>query len=144
MNFVVMIKLTKGAVAQPSAIQEEKIEGKLDHTLRSKESPEYRLEASIDILKLYETLNGLEMTGTTPSLFGGHNIISLGLYAGNANGHSPTIIFPEELQHPSATLTMPNTDGGSVSSHLSSLSNTNIQTSFVTVEEGAKCDFTQI
>jgi hypothetical protein len=139
MNYVIMIKLTK--------LSEDTVEDNMptnentfDHRLLS-QTQEYRLEASIDILKLYHTLNNLELGGTTSASYGGHNSTSLGSNA--RYGNSPTIIFPDELQHRPATLSIPDTDGGSVSSYLSPLSNTNIS-SFVTGVSGEKSDVTQI
>lgn len=138
MNFSIMIKLTKVSEDEDAIITQKK---ENDNTFNNKiltQAQVYCLEASIDILKLYDTLNKVELNGSTPVCFGGRNSSGCG-----DNGHSPTIIFPDELQHPSSSQSMPNTDGGSVSSFLSPLSNPNMN-SFEAGGEGQKNEATQI
>jgi hypothetical protein len=138
MNFMVMIKVTKASEEDGvEDMQANESNNTFDHRLLS-QNQEYDLEASIDILKLYDTLNDLELKGvnSASSYERGHNSSRLGYYAaGGGHSHSPTIIFPDDLPHPSAL--MPNTDGGSVSSYLSPLSNTNIS-AFATDSTGGE------
>ena len=141
MNFVIMIKLTKASEDTLENMQAN--DNKFDHRLFS-QTQEYRLEASIDILKLYDTLNDLELEGCTGAAGAGaaggcvgHPSGSCGYAGGAADCHSPTIIFPDD--HPPPSGLMPTTDGGSVSSYLSPLSNSHI-TAFATNGGGSGGD----
>ena len=69
------------------------------------ESQVYCLEMSVDILRLYANLNELEVSRAMMTASDGSNS-SMGL-------------FPDDLHH---GLSLPNSDGGSVTSYLSPLS----------------------
>lgn len=142
-NFAIMLKLIKESEVEVEDMQKA-ASTTFDHKLLARKQ-EYRLEASVDILKLYNTLNNLELDGPmSSSTLGVRNSSSWGMYGGHNGVHSPIIIFPDELQHPSATMSMPNTDGGSVSSTLSPLSNTNIISTFATEGGDEKQEITQV
>lgn len=99
--------------------------------------PEYKLEASVDILKLFSEINDIvqvEEKNFDNRLRGRRQNIGSGLYspffgttdspANNCYQSSPTIIFPDNLIERDIQ-SMPDTDGGSVSSFLSPLSSNN-------------------
>lgn len=111
MRFMIMLKLVKEC-AQNKAEELKVDQVKHEHKMLKK-PVEYRLEASVDILKLYSTLNGFDLEGSTAlTLFGDRS----DFHPTPSSAHSPTIIFPEHLTHDGG--------GGSVSSYLSPLSNT--------------------
>lgn len=123
MNFVVMMKLIK--------VHD-------DTTTELSTSHEYNLEASLDILQLFAALNEMEREGVASAISAkrGGRVCDgspLGMYGAGGESssnlcNSPTIIFPTSMQQ--LAHAMPNTDGGSVSSFLSPLSNTCISSSF--------------
>jgi hypothetical protein len=132
-NILVMLKLTKADNEGDTSDkgQDGSHESKFDQKIL-RQNQDYHLESSIDILKLYDSLNGEEFGEGHSS----HNIdlladmlptnASKGSDTRSTSQYSPTIIFPDSLLSQQPSLSTVGTDGGSVSSCLSPMSSSNI------------------